>query len=317
MKTSTGNATFSIKRITGFILLLALSAVFLFSAVAKLQFIQPFEWSFTDILPINITAAAVIARLFIGLEFMLGLFLLGHIFLEKFTYRVTLILLILFTIYLVLLLIKTGNNGNCGCFGEMYTMSPLAAIGKNIAMIAATGILMRIYPVKPYRKQVIVGISLLTASFTIPFVISPVYIFSSSPFLHEAVNLNPLYKYAKPAPATDLRKGKHIIAFFSLTCPHCKHAAYHMQVLYKQYPDMPFYAVLGGKPLHLKEFITESKLTTLPHTLLEQVQAFTSMAGNAVPAIYWVNDGIIEKKSYVSELEPGTLKKWLADPVKH
>src|SRR3954465_6014753 len=94
-----------IRRITGLILLLALSAVFLFSAWSKLQAIQPFEWSFLDLAPIGMTGAAVMARLFIGLEVVIGLFLLAHIYLGSFTYRATLVMLGLLTLYLVLLII--------------------------------------------------------------------------------------------------------------------------------------------------------------------------------------------------------------------
>src|ERR1700754_913796 len=124
---TTRTTSFYLKRITGLILLLALSAVFLFSAGAKLWFIEPFEWSFADILPVDMMTAGILARLFIGLEIVIGLFLLAHIFLKKFTYKASLSVLIFFTIYLVLLIIKNGNSGSCGCFGEAYQMKPLTA----------------------------------------------------------------------------------------------------------------------------------------------------------------------------------------------
>jgi len=317
METNTGNTSFFLKRITGILLLLAMSAVFLFSAGSKLWIIQPFEWSFTDILPINVTAAAIIARLFIGLEIMIGLFLLGHIFLKRFTYKATMWLLVLLTIYLVLLVIKTGNQGSCGCFGEAYEMKPLTAIWKNGVMIAVTVALMYLYPVRPYKRSLLVAILLLVISFAIPFAVRPVYIFNTSKLIHQPINLDPIYYHADPVPAVDLRKGKHVVAFFSLTCPHCKDAAYRMQLLYKQYPDLPFYVVLGGRPADLDTFLKASKLTTLPHTLLENVPAFVSMAGEVVPAVYWIHNSIVERKSYLAELEPGQLKRWLSGGTKH
>lgn len=317
METNSGNISYFIKRFTGFILLLALSAVFLFSAGTKLWVIEPFEWSFTDILPVNVMAAAIMARLFIGLEIMIGLFLLAHIFLKRFTYKATLWLLVLLTLYLAVLLIKTGNQGSCGCFGAAYEMKPLAAIWKNVAMIAATVVLMYLYPARPYKRQLLVAVILLVISFAVPFVVQPVYIFNKSKLVHQPVSLAPIYQYGSPVPPVDLRQGRHVIAFFSLTCPHCKVAAYRMQLLYKQYPDLPFYVVLGGRPLHLKDFLKESKLSTLPYTLITDVPAFVSMAGASVPAVYWVNNGIIERKSFMAELEPGMLKRWLAGGLKH
>ena len=97
--TSSRNTSFYIKRITGIILLLALAAVFLFSGISKIFSLEAFEWTFIDLGIKSNTNAAIIARLFIGLELMIGAFLVFHIYLKSFTYPVTLILLVAFTGY--------------------------------------------------------------------------------------------------------------------------------------------------------------------------------------------------------------------------
>lgn len=303
--------SFYLKRITGLILLLSLSAVFLFSAGTKIIAIQPFEWSFLDILPVTVTTAAVIARLFIGLEIAIGLFLLAHIFLRRFTYRASLVLLALLTLYLLMLLVKQGNTGSCGCFGETYQMRPLAAIWKNLGMIAATIALFFLYPVKPYKNQVLAAVVLAAVAFTAPFVLDPIYISGDGKPMNKAVDLNPVYQYGKPLPATELRKGKHIIAFFSLTCPHCRKAAYFLQIFHRQYPDIPLYTVLGGRPEELDAFLKDTQAASLPHSLVTDMPSFIAMAGPSVPSIYWVNNGIIERETYFSELNSRHIRAWL------
>lgn len=311
MDATSRNFSFYLKRITGSILLLALSAVFLFSAGSKLWVIQPFEWSFIDILPIGITTASIVARLFIGLEILIAFFLLAHIFLKRFTYKAAITLLVLLTFYLILLLIKQGNNGNCGCFGEIAPMKPLTSIWKNLLMIAATASLFFLYPVKPYKHQGWLGLGLAAVAFALPFILNPVYLSSEGRKLHEAINLDLIYQQGQPAPPVELRKGKHIIAFFSLTCPHCRKAAYLMQILHRQYPEIPFYVVLGGRQKDIASFFEETKSETLPHSLLENERAFIGMAGSAVPAIYWVNNSVIERETNYIQMKPASIRTWL------
>ena len=147
------SGSFWAKRVIGFILILCLSAVFIYSGISKLYSLEAFEWTFMDIGISNMMAAAIIARLFIGLELLIGVFLLAHIYLKSFTYPVTLIMLVLLTAYLVVLIAEQGNTGSCGCFGDWIYMKPLDAIWKNLAMMAATLILMAIHKIKPYKNQ--------------------------------------------------------------------------------------------------------------------------------------------------------------------
>ena len=300
-----------VRRLTGLLLLLSLAAVFLLSGWSKLQTIEPFTWSFIDILPVGITTASIIARLFIGLEWAIGAWLIAHLFLRSLTYKATIGLLLLLTAYLVLLIIQQGNNGNCGCFGEWLYMKPVAAIWKNIGMIAVTALLYFIYPSRPYNQQLYVAFALTVAAFTVPFVLEPVPIHGKGTIMHEAINLNPLYESGMPKPSIDLRKGKHIICYFSTTCPHCKKGAYLLQILHRRYPELPVFMVLNGTESLQQSFFAETKSASVTHTLLSSTPAFSSMAGAYVPAIFWVNNSVIERKTYYTELEPQAIKAWL------
>jgi glutaredoxin len=316
---------FYVRRILGAVLLLALSATFLYSAYTKagVEFqgfhlvqndnsFDSFQWTFLDLGVNSILAAGIIARVFIGLELVLGLFLLFHVFLKRFTYPAVITILSIFIVYLLIVILKQGNTGNCGCFGDKLAMKPLTAIWKNVAMIAVTVLLMFIYPVKPYKNQEFVCLILGLVAFSAPFLANHVYTGTAPEPYHKTIDLNLLYKY-DPAPSVDLRTGKHIIAFMSLTCPHCKKAAYLLHIIRQQHPDIPVFMVLDGADEFKKQFFDETHAENVPYLFYKHSEEFIQMAGEGVPSIIWVNNGITEYKSVWAyyQLDPSFMQHWL------
>ncbi|MBA3829183.1 MAG: hypothetical protein H0X33_09630 [Taibaiella sp.] len=306
---------FYFQRIFGVILLLAMAGVFIFSAASKLydpNAFDSFRWAFLDLGVSSITTAGVIARLFIGFEFTLGLFLLAHIFLKAFTYPAIIGLLVFFILYLILLLIKQGNNGNCGCFGNKISMKPLAAIFKNVIMIAGIIALMYLYPIKPYKNQEWLALIIGMTGIVAPFVLAPLRTDITPPTpVNRLIDLTPLYKY-NPPPTIELRNGKHIIAFMSLTCPHCKKAAYLLQSIRKAHPDISMYLVLAGNDNFIKTFFDETHAGNIPHMIFHNAPDFLKMAGgNGVPAIYWINNSNIEFQSTYYQIDPENMELWI------
>lgn len=311
---------FYLKRIAGIILLVSLAATFLFSAYSKVyseNAFDSFQWTFLELGLNSIVVAGIIARIMIGLEFMLGLFLLGHIYLRKFTYKAILALLVVFIIYLLLVIARQGNTGNCGCFGDKLAMTPLAAIWKNAGMIVVTLALMYLYPVKPYRHQEYVTMALCLVAFSAPFVMHGVYIGTAPAKSDHELDMGLLYKY-KPAPPASLKTGKHLIAFMSLTCPHCRKAAYLLQIIHRDHPELPLYIVLNGSEDFLDDFMKETHAENVPHIFWHHTEEFTQLAGPAVPAIYWVNNGKVEYQSKYAyyQLDPRYMIQWVGGTLK-
>lgn len=328
---------FYFKRAAGIILLLALSATFFYSAYTKcgVQFVgetynifghkihgialgpadnsfDSFQWTFLDLGVSNMLVAGIIARIMIGLELLLGLFLLCHLFLKKFTYKAVIAILAIFIVYLLVVIAKQGNSGNCGCFGDKVAMKPLTAIWKNVIMIAATIGLMFIYPAKPYKHQDYISLVVGAVAFVLPFLVNPVYLGTAPAKYDKPLNLELLYKY-DDAPKIDLRKGKHIIAFMSLTCPHCKKAAYLMQIIHKQHPEIPLHMVLDGSKDHEQSFFDETHAKNVPYTIYRHTPEFIELAGQGVPSIIWVNNGKAELKSVYAyyQLDPKYMIEWM------
>jgi len=303
---------FYIKRFFGLILLLLMAAVFFFSAYSKIykqEALDAFQWSFLDLGISNNILAAVLARLMIGFEFLLGLFLVFHVFLSRFTYPAIIALLAVFIIYLLLLIHYQGNNGNCGCFGDIITMKPVAAVWKNVAMICATLLLIYIYPVRPFKYQEYVAALLAMFALATPFIINTVD--NNEPKItNEYKDLNPLFQNSD-APAIDIRKGKHIVAFMSLGCPHCRKAAYLLSVIHHHNPDIPIFFVLYGAKEAQEDFFKETKSKDVPHYLYKDGKVFTALVGGGVPAIFWMNNMVVERKANYYQLDPKIMREWL------
>lgn len=311
-KLSTQSPFFYPKRIIGLLLLLTVAAVFLFSGIAKLYAFEQLVWNIMDAGVTNMTLASVLARLFIGFELLLGCFLIAHLYLRSFTYPAIIFLLIGFTFYLLLLMHRQGDTGNCGCFGDAYAMKPSAGILKNIILMAIVALLMVLYPIKPYKNAEWIAIIGGMVLMVLPFIFFPLSGEGKPDVANEPINLNALYTTTKGEhPTTELRKGKHIIAFMSLTCSHCKKAAFLLQVIHRQHPQLPIFFVLNGNKGFQQAFFEETKSKNVPHILFTGVEDFMQMAGTGVPAIYWVNNSIIERKSNYYQLDPSVMQQWL------
>jgi hypothetical protein len=330
------NWVFYLKRTVGFLAILTLAVTFFISAYSKSGIVfvngklafdfssfDNFQWSFLDLGISSILLTGIIARLMIGFELLLGLFLLFHIFLRPFTYKAIYFVLSIFIIYLIVIWAKFGNNGNCGCFGNMLVMKPSEAIIKNVIMIAATAALWFIYPIKPYKYQEFICLALALVAFSAPFVANPMYANTAPQPWNKPIALDSLYQYS-PKPDIDLRKGKHIIAFMSLTCHHCKKAGHLLHIIHSEHPNIPIYFILDGPEAigYRQSFFKETQATTEPYLFFKHDIAMTELVNSGygkgeptgVPAIYWVNNGIIEYRSTYYQLDPALMEKWSKDP---
>ena len=305
-----------IKRILLVLLSILLGAVFIFSGYTKLYPIEPFEYTFVDIGIVNWQLAPFISRLLIGLEFLIGALLVLNANLKKFTYKIGIAVLLVFCVYLVLLIFFSGNKGNCGCFGSTIVMTPLQALIKNIIMLALFAVLYKFHKgweLKDKKKYVLVLPVL--AAFAFPFILNPVELNYSEAYLNKPENnfkleLDSLYSSAKPAPPHTLPQGKHIIAFLSLTCKHCRIAANKMRVIHERNPEIPFYFVLNGEGKDLKHFYENTHTENIPHSMLLG-KNFVFLAGTSLPTIFLVNNGMVEHDIDYMVMDQGEIEKWL------
>ena len=297
-----------------------IGGIFIFSGYTKLYPIEPFEYTFVDLGFINWQIAPFIARLMIGLEFLIGILLLLNLNLKKTAYKLAIATLIFFCIYLLLLIFFTGNKGNCGCFGTAIEMTPLQALIKNGIMLALFFVLYRYHEGWEFKnKGRLIIVLIAAASFTMPFILNPVALDYSEAYLDKPeenfkLELDTLYRYATlNVPPKTLSEGKHVIAFMSLTCPHCRVAANKIRIIHERNPEISFYFVLNGDIEKLKPFFEDTHTETIPHCMLvggKPVNHFIYLAGTNMPAIYMVNNGIVEHVVNYIDLDQEEIEKW-------
>ena len=304
-----------VKKIIFTILSTLLGLVFIFSGYTKLYPIELFEITFVDIGVSTWKIAPFIARVMIGLEFFLGIMLVLNLYLKKFTIKAVIALLGIFTVFLIITIIMQGNSGNCKCFGNMIEMTPLESIIKNIILLCFSLLIYFFhYGYKiPFRK--IIVLLCIIISLALPFILNPVDLITSAQLQDGKVNykldLDLVYNSDDPIkPSLDLRKGKHIVAFMSLTCPHCRVAGYKLHVIHKKNPEISIYMFLNGDDFNLKPFFEDTRTEDIPHSMLLG-ERFVKLAGVKLPVIFWINNSFVEKKMKYMYINQQDIEEWI------
>ena len=294
--------------------------LFIYSGYSKIYPIEPFEYTFVDIGIANWRTAPFIARFLISLEFFIGLMLFFNLYLKKFTLKITIITLLIFTLYLIVMIFNEGNNGNCGCFGTTIVMTPLQAIIKNIIMLAVCILLYVFHEGYSFSKfSLWLSVLFLLTALAMPHILNYVDLNYSQAYLNKPenqfkLNLDSLYNNASVnIPPKSLSQGKHIMAFMSLSCKHCRVAAKKMRLMKEKNPDLSFYFVLNGEPEKLKSFYDDTKSQNIAFCQLNG-KAFVYLAGVNLPTIYLINNSVVEHWVNYTELDQSEIEKWLTPP---
>ncbi|HWY12802.1 MAG TPA: MauE/DoxX family redox-associated membrane protein [Bacteroidia bacterium] len=302
------------------ILLIILSALlgllFIYSGYTKLFPIEPFEYTFVDLGIVNWTLAPFVARFMIGLEFFIGLMLFFNLYLKKFTIKLTVATLVVFTIYLLVMILREGNNGNCGCFGNAIAMTPFQAVINNIIMLAICFLIYRFHEGFVFGKLSFwLSVLFLLSSMTLPHVLNYVDLSYSEAYLNKpedkfTLDLDTLYNNST-APKT-LSQGKHVLAFMSCSCMHCRVAAKKMRIMHEKNPAISFYFVLNGDSIKLKQFYADTKTQDFPYCTLK-ARPFIYLAGTNLPTIYLINNSVVEHWVNYMQLNQTEVENWIKE----
>ncbi len=306
-------------KILFFLLSSAMGLLFIYSGYSKLEPIEPFEFTFVDLGIGGWRSAPFIARFMIGLEFFIGLLLIFGLFIKRITIKLTAVSLVIFCLYLVFVIINTGDNGNCGCFGNKISMTPSEALIKNGITLISCFFLYKYYNGLNYGKfsKWLFGILFLSA-FALPHILNYIDLDYSSAYLtkkedHFKLELDSLYKDAKKnIPPTTLSKGKHIIAFMSMSCPHCRIAAKKLRIMHEKNQTISMYLVLNGEVNKIKPFFEDTKATNIDYCILNG-KNFIYLAGLDMPAIYMVNNSVVENWVDYMHLDQSKIEEWMAN----
>jgi len=168
-----------IKKYLPLILQLTVAFLFLLSATAKIYgspygAITRFEKDHLWPLGFSQLLASYFSRLLIGFEFALGFLLLQPHYLKKIVIPVTIALLAIFIGQLGYEIITNDNAGNCGCFGELISMTPLEAIVKNVVAIGLLVWLLRLLRGRADRTNIWVLTTVVFGCILSIFMLAPI-----------------------------------------------------------------------------------------------------------------------------------------------
>lgn len=287
------------------LLALATGALFLYSAYTKLfPSIQAFEYNIAGNIHITHVAAAISARLFIGLEAALGAMIALHFFGSRnWVLKVAFALVATFSIYLIWLWAKMGDNVNCGCFGGAIFMSPSTSLIKNAVILLILGILIKRHKGFSFDAANLIPIATVLCLVTAAYIAFPV--FTPHKFKFEKLYADTLY-----TPVADLKHGKHIVAFLSRSCSHCRKAALKMHEMRQSNPSLPFYMIIGGADTAFYTFWDDTHAQDIPWSLLPE-KTFMYYTGGEFPQIIWLNNGKVEANTTYPELDQKTIEEWM------
>lgn len=262
------------------ILQLLLGITFLFSAYTKAVGPGFFEITLMDqgIAPDRIIAS-YLARFFIGLEFALGFLMLLPFYVKRLM-QFTFFLLGGFTLHLIYLW-SIGDTDNCGCFGEMISMTPEQSIIKNMIMLAIAFVVFRKAQTK--KIKIIIPIVFSAATIISMWIILPIPNHKEFPFES--------FTHFETRGRVDLSSGENLVAIFNLDCEHCQQAAIELGELKRNQENFPELYVLyfqeGSTTVEDFESITQS---SFPYDLIE-VNTFFDLIGDSPPRVYHLKDG--------------------------
>lgn len=290
------------------ILRIIIGLVFITSGIAKLFPIEFFENTFIELGISNWLLIPFIARLIIAFEIFLGLSIVFSLWLRNKVYYLAQITLFFFTVYLIYLFITKGNDVDCGCLGSLIVLSPLESIAKNMAMIIS----LYFIPRKYNRIGVSWGVAIILAmSISLPILLNPIGLHNVQGIeVDEKVDFSDLPSSYISDKKIDFSKGNKIIAFFSSKCSHCINASRKFVSLNKNQEITNLYYIIGS--------ITEDGLSEfLEHTnpkfpiIWMNDDNFFRYSGGRLPAIVYLEDGVIKKKWFGDLFDVEEVKLYL------
>ncbi len=305
------------------ILKLFIGCLFVFSGLVKLFPILAFEVQLIVHGITNWFVVTWLSRLIVAFEIFLGLSFFQKNFLKRLFIPAAILLLIIFSLDLVRLIILRGFGGDCGCFGQVFTMTPLEALFKNIILLAALIYLNKLIETDQSRN-LLFPVSFFLISFLPVFLLFPPRQFqietgsserpssfnsSIGKLKNESLMNNNVrtnddkdslkikklkitsFKNFNDGINADLTKGENIVALLSMNCGSCIEAGLEIGQLKNEIKLPPVYYLLFGEEKQLPEFFSKTKVK-FPYKILD-TESFFTLANGSAPRVCLLRNGKI------------------------
>lgn len=275
-----------------FILRILIGAFFITTAILKLLSLDSFEIYIYSFNIFSFNLCAIIARLVIAAELLVGAFLIAKI-LYKPTWWLTLLMLVGFTFFLVYVAIFRQDS-NCHCMGDLVELNPAYSIIKNLITIVLLFFIRKEEDYQ-FKGKKAVGIVLAVLALGVPFILFPTdatyNLFKKS---DNNVNEKSFEQFMQNSVAQSLniQEGNYVLGYLASGCKYCKLSAKKINTMVEnnQLDTNKVVFIIWGGDESIQKFKEETDATHFRYAKISPIEAIQLVSGQ-FPTYVLVKDG--------------------------
>ncbi len=290
--------------------LFTVGLIFIFSALAKLIYIDKFELFIYSFQFISFNLSALVARLIISFELLMGIFL-NFRNTRKPAWWLSVFMLLFFSIFLVIQLYVQPES-HCHCFGEIIQLKPWPSLIKNALLIAGLIVLSKSKTILPaIHKLIMIAIIIVGVAF-VNIYSPPDFLIKSNSYSLKNNKLH-LLQNLEEEKINECFEGKKMVCFFSPSCRYCKKAAWKTSIMVEKYglEEHVFYLFMGNHEM-INSFFESSGSSKFEYKIIPPKMLLRITSG-AIPKIFLVENGEVRGKYGYRDLSEKEIKEFFMD----
>ena len=285
-----------------------LGLMFILSAVLKFISLGAFESYVFSLDFFNLTVSSYLSRCLLLAEASLGCLLISTLY-KRVVDLLTLFMLIGFS-GLLLYLLLIGEDGNCHCMGESFSLSPAASLLKNGVLFLLLFFAVKCEPFNVPYPRVVLALILLS-SLVFAFVKLPLG-WGTPRETKFNVEAYAQLEQTKPELMELKEKDVAVVCFFSVKCKHCKMAMRKLEVCLKNATVQPAIQwIVWGDEKELQAFEEETGVAPQSHFFMDPVDMMPITEYN-IPLIVIYNKGEMKLKMSNATFDDEACRKLLS-----
>jgi len=297
-----------------FILRILIGAFFITTAILKLLSLDSFEIYIYSFNIFSFNLCAIIARLVIAAELLVGAFLIAKI-LYKPTWWLTLLMLVGFTFFLVYVAIFRQDS-NCHCMGDLVELNPAYSIIKNLITIVLL-LFIRKEEDYQFKGKKAVGIVLAVLALGVPFILFPTdatyNLFKRS---DNNVNEKSFEQFIQDSVAQSLniQEGNYVLGYLASGCKYCKLSAKKINTMVEnnQLDTNKVVFIIWGGDESIQKFKEETDATHFRYAKISPIEAIQLVSGQ-FPTYVLVKDGKPVEAMDIRGLNDNKIRSFLTE----
>lgn len=302
------------QKVIKFILRILIGGFFITTAILKLLSLDSFEIYIYSFNLFSFNLCAIIARLVIAAELLVGAFLIAKI-LYKPTWWLTLLMLVGFSFFLVYVAIFRQDS-NCHCMGDIVELNPVYSIIKNLITIV---LLLFIRKEEDYhfKGKKAVGIILAVLAVGVPFILFPTdaayNLFKKS---DNTVNEKSFEQFMQDSVAQSLniQKGNYVLGYLASGCKYCKLSAKKINTMVEnnQLDTNKVVFIIWGSDESIQKFKEETEAKHFRYAKIGPIEAIQIVSGQ-FPTYVLVKDGKPVEAMDIRGLNDNKIRSFLTE----